>query len=138
MALRLAYRLHLFHQLDTEIINEDEALAILEQGGFTKGNAMVVGNTTMGIVERILSLKMTPFSTRDSLLTLSGHDVGLERSESGEWYNIKATGSFTSSSQLPFFSILRLEGPEDYYCLCCHPTPQVSREPSDSFPFVLV
>lgn len=95
-----------------EIINEDEALAILDQGGFTKGNAIVVGGTTMAIVERILSLKMTPFSTRDSLLTLNGQDVDLDRSESGEWYNIKATGPFTSSSQLPFFSILRLEGPK--------------------------
>ena len=137
MALRLAYCLHLFHQLDAEIIDDDEALAILEQDSFTRGNAIVVGGTTMAVVERILSLKMTPFSTRDSLLTLNGHDVDLDKSESGKWYSLKAFGSFVSSSQLPFFSILRLDSPKHYYCLCCHPMPQDSKEPSDSFPFVL-
>ncbi|KAF8626190.1 hypothetical protein AX15_005070 [Amanita polypyramis BW_CC] len=82
IALRLVHDLHLFHRLDAEVLDENEAFVKIEEGIFTQGNLIIVGSTNMKLAQHVLSLQRTPFSLEDSILTLNGHELDFDKSES--------------------------------------------------------
>ncbi|KAK2467077.1 hypothetical protein APHAL10511_001335 [Amanita phalloides] len=82
LAQRLAHALHLFHRLDVDIIDENEALSRLDHEAFTSGNAIVMGGTNMRLIRHTLSLRRTPFTIENSHFIFNGHEIGLEKSES--------------------------------------------------------
>ncbi|KAF8636685.1 hypothetical protein AX17_003490 [Amanita inopinata Kibby_2008] len=77
VALRIAHDLHLFHKLDSDILDENEALRRFEATAFPAGNIVVIGNASMELVQHILSFKRTPFSVENSVFTLRGWSIDM-------------------------------------------------------------
>ncbi|KII88901.1 hypothetical protein PLICRDRAFT_175154 [Plicaturopsis crispa FD-325 SS-3] len=69
VALRIAHDLDIYHRLDAEIIQSSVALQRLQDGlSLGPGNVIVIGNHPFS--QSILKHPRTPFSLRDSTLTL--------------------------------------------------------------------
>ncbi|KAF9452861.1 hypothetical protein P691DRAFT_721023 [Macrolepiota fuliginosa MF-IS2] len=71
---RLAYDLHLYHRLDTEMVYDDE---LITPTGFDwpKYNFAVIGSLKDPLIRSILGENKTPLSLRDGLLMLNGRRV---------------------------------------------------------------
>ncbi|PFH45661.1 hypothetical protein AMATHDRAFT_200381 [Amanita thiersii Skay4041] len=80
VASRLAHDLFLYHKLDTDILDEDEAFHRIERGNFPAGNAVIIGEPSTALVQHVLALQRTPFSIQkdkggETQLTLNGMPV---------------------------------------------------------------
>ena len=68
VALRLAHDLSSYHKLDARIMEASAA----EGQELGDGNIVYIASTMSTAIKRILEQKRTPFSTKDSNLTLDG------------------------------------------------------------------
>jgi hypothetical protein len=68
VALRLAHDLSSYHKLDAQIMEASAA----EGQGLGDGNIVYIASTMSTAIKRILQQKRTPFSIKDSSLTLDG------------------------------------------------------------------
>ncbi|KAH6918772.1 hypothetical protein BKA70DRAFT_28649 [Coprinopsis sp. MPI-PUGE-AT-0042] len=81
LAVRLSHDLQVYHRLDAEIVDEDEAIDRSSKGDWGAGNIVVIGSPSSRFVSAVLAKKQTPFhlEQRDLFFDdrwLSGIDQG--------------------------------------------------------------
>ncbi|KAI0710381.1 hypothetical protein C8T65DRAFT_708227 [Cerioporus squamosus] len=72
-ALRIAHTLDVYHNLDAEIIEDEEAARRLKEGSLGSGNMVVLNSGELsGFATTILDKRQTPFRVRGGTLELCG------------------------------------------------------------------
>ncbi|KAH9946364.1 uncharacterized protein BXZ73DRAFT_37690 [Epithele typhae] len=75
-ALRIAHDLNIYHKLDAEIIDDDEATRRLRDGQLGAGNIAVLSIGATGpFATALLEQKKTPFELEDGVLSLRGRKL---------------------------------------------------------------
>lgn len=74
-ALRLAHILNVYHKLDVDIVDGDEALSNIHDGTFTPGNVIAIGDTRAPLIQHLLAEKRTPFLIDDTSLSVNGRPL---------------------------------------------------------------
>ena len=68
VALRIAYDLHLYHKLDSEIITESVALHRSQHGTWPAGNVVFIGTASSHFAKLVLQEGKTSFQIIDSCI----------------------------------------------------------------------
>lgn len=85
VALRVAYVLYLYHRIDSEIIDEEEAISRTQRGTWSAGNVVLIGTPRSQFIRSMLASRNTPIRVTVEGTGFTVKSRPFKRDDQGQW-----------------------------------------------------